>query len=169
MNSNLNLIQMETFQSTNKSLKIFLVLVLLSLFITTETTFAHGKPPKWAPAKGYRTKTRHIYFPQQNFYYDIQTSNYFYLKNGNWTVSVSIPSPFININLGSVAQIQLDYYGATPYYYNTNHCAKYRKVKVYPTRTKVIVSKERKTNAHHGSNRKHAKKNGDGRGHGNDK
>ena len=119
---------MKTQTLTTKSLKFFVIIVLLSIFITPESTFA--QPPKWAPAHGYRAKTRHIYFPEHNFYYDIQTRNYLYLNGGNWSVSVAIPAPFININLGSAAQIQLDYYGAYPYYYNANHRVKYKTVKV---------------------------------------
>jgi hypothetical protein len=88
---------MKTQTLTTKSLKFFVIIVLLSIFITPESTFA--QPPKWAPAHGYRAKTRHIYFPEHNFYYDIQTRNYLYLNGGNWSVSVAIPAPFININL----------------------------------------------------------------------
>lgn len=147
---------MKTQTSKTKSLKIFVIVLLLSLFIIPDATFAQGPPP-WAPARGYRAKTRHIYFPQQNFYYDIQTHHYFYLNNGNWTVSVAIPAPFININLGNVAQIQLDYYGAYPYYYNANHCTRYRKVKVYEYDD---------DDNHYQGYREHGKKHGHGGGHG---
>lgn len=157
---------MKTQTSNAKSLKIFVIALLLSLFIIPERTFAQGPPP-WAPAKGYRAKTRHIYFPQQNFYYDIQAHHYLYLNNGNWSISVNIPAPFININLGNVAQVQLDYYGANPYHYNTNHCTRYRKVRVYEPRHEVIVVKERNGH-HHGKKHGHGKKHKHGRGHGHD-
>lgn len=148
---------MKTQTSKTKSLKIFVIVLLLSLFIIPESTFAQGPPP-WAPARGYRAKTRHIYFPQQNLYYDIQAHNYYYLNNGRWTVSVAIPRPFISINLGNVAQVQLDYYGAYPYYYNTDHCTRYRKVKVYE-----YDDDDNHYHGYRGHGKKH--KNKHGRGH----
>lgn len=138
---------------TSKNLKRIFLIALLAIFLSPEITFAHGKPPKWAPAHGYRAKTRHIYFPDQNFYYDIQTNHYLYLNNGNWTVSVAVPTPFISINLSRAVQIQLDFTGSAPYRYNTIHCTKYKKVKVYKqTRPTVIYVKD-----DHGHGRGHKK------------
>ncbi len=150
---------MKTQTSTTKSLKIFVIVVLLSLFIIPETSFA--QPPKWAPAHGYRAKTRHIYFPEHNFYYDIQAHHYFYLNGVNWSISVAIPAPFISINLSNAVQVQLDYYGAYPYYYNTDHCRKYKKVKVHQHKHNVIVVKEK-----HKNDQGHGNKHGNGKGHG---
>ncbi len=130
-----------------------------------ETTFA--QPPKWVPAHGYRAKTRHIYFPEQNFYYDIQTHHYLYLNNGNWLVSIVIPKPFISINLGSASQIQLDYYGAYPYYYNSNHRIKYKTVKVKKMKPKkIVVIKE---NYHQNDSHSNGHRNGNGNGKGKNK
>lgn len=163
---------MRTQTSKTKSLKIFVIVLLLSLFIIPETTFAQGPPP-WAPAHGYRAKTRYIYFPAHNFYYDIHTHNYLYLNNGNWFVSVSIPRPFININLGNAVQVQLDYYGSYPYYYNANHYERYHRVKVYEPRREVIIVKDKHRHNHghhgykhgHGHGKKHGRGHGHGRGH----
>lgn len=154
----------------SRILRIVVIIALFATFILPETSFA--QPPKWAPAHGYRAKTRHIYFPQHNFYYDIQTHNYLYLNNGNWLVSVAIPAPFLSINLGRTTQIQLDYYGGYPYYYNANHRVKYKKVKVYQPRQKVIYVKEKRGNDHGHENKheyKHENKHGNkhGNGHGN--
>lgn len=159
---------MKTKTSKTKSFKIFIIALLLGLFIIPETTFA--QPPKWAPAHGYRAKTRYVYFPQHNFYYDIQTHNYLYLNGRNWAVSVAIPTPFISINLGRSTQVQLDYYGGYPYYYNADHRVKYKKVKVYQPRREVIYVKESHGHDyHHGD--KHGDKHGNkhGKGHGNGK
>ena len=60
-------------------------------------------------------KQRHIYFPQYNLYYDLQRST-FYLNNGKWSISIKVPAPYIEINLGTATQIQLNYIGATPYF-----------------------------------------------------
>ncbi len=152
---------MKTRATITKSLKIFLIVILLSLFIVPEATFAHGKPPKWAPAHGYRAKTRHIYFPDHNFYYDIKTNHYLYLNKGIWSVSVAIPAPFISINLSKLVQVQLDFAGSAPYRYNTVHCTKYKKVKPYKPKHYVVYVKEKQGNGHG-----HGKKHGNGKGHG---
>jgi hypothetical protein len=157
---------MKSQTSTTKSLKIFVIVVLLSLFIIPESTFAFGKPPKWAPAHGYRAKTRHIYFPEQNFYYDIQANNYLYLNNGNWSVSVAIPRPFISINLSRSVQVQLDFVGSAPYRYNRDHCTKYKKVKVYKQPKHHVVYVKDNHGKGHGHGNKHGK--GKGKKHHND-
>ncbi|CAM4251197.1 hypothetical protein [Flavobacterium terrigena] len=152
-----------------KSIKIFAMFALIGLFFFPTEMFSQG-PPKWAPAHGYRAKTRHIYFPEQNFYYDIQQRSYFYLNSGKWSISVAIPTPFISINLGSAPQIQLDYYGAYPYYYNTTHCVKYKKVKVKkmkPNKVVVIDGHHHHNDNHHGNG--HGGGNGKDKGHGNGK
>ena len=50
-----------------------------------------------------------------------------------------IPAPFLSINLGSAPQIQLDYYGAYPYYFNSNHRVKYKAVKAKKMNPKKVV------------------------------
>jgi hypothetical protein len=164
----------------SRALKLVVIIALLTTFILPEVTFA--QPPKWAPAHGYRAKTRHIYFPEHNFYYDIQQRSYFYLNGGRWTVSVAIPAPFLRISLGNTTQIQLDYYGAYPYYYNTNHRVKYKAVKVNKIKTKKVVVIQ--GNHHHNGNHQakgpgkakgsspgngSGKSNGPGKGNGNGK
>lgn len=154
----------QTFKS--RTLRIVIIIALLVTFILPESTYAHGKRPKWAPAHGYRAKTRHIYFPDHNFYYDIQTNHYLYLNGGNWSVSVAVPAPFISINLSRSVQVQLDFAGSAPYRYNTDHCTKYKKVKVYKQpKHHVVYVKENHGNGH-GHGNKHGKGHGRGNGHG---
>lgn len=155
---------MKTKILNSKTLRIVAIIALFVTFLLPESTFA--QPPKWAPAHGYRAKTRHIYFPEHNFYYDIQARNYLYLNGGNWSVSVAVPAPFISINLGNATQIQLDYYGAYPYYYNANHRVKYKTFKkVNKPKQNVIVVKE-KHGIGHGNGKKHNNGHGNGNGHG---
>ncbi|OWP74825.1 hypothetical protein [Flavobacterium oreochromis] len=104
--------------------------ITLILFFINEPSFSQG-PPDWAPAHGYRAKTRYVYFPDHNFYYDLQAQNYIYLKGNNWEIKASLPSPFININLGQSSQVELDFYGERPYFYNENHIVRYKKIKKY--------------------------------------
>lgn len=70
---------MET--SKNRIATLFGVLILVFMLVVPTDVFSQGPPP-WAPAHGYRAKTRHIYFPDQNMYYDIQRGNYIYFNNG---------------------------------------------------------------------------------------
>ena len=104
------------------------IVVLTILFLTPQDIFSQGPPP-WAPAHGYRAKTKHVYFPDQNFYYDIEKRNYLYISNGKWVVSAKLPSIYTSINLGKSTQIQLEIGGHTPYIYNKEHIVKYKKPK----------------------------------------
>lgn len=85
-----------------------------------------GGPPSWAPAHGYRAKTRHIYFPDHNFYFDIQRGVYIYLEGAQWSIAARLPALFGNINLGASTQIELDLDSATPHTYNARHMTKYK-------------------------------------------
>lgn len=148
-----------------KSIKTFAIFAIIGLLSFPTEMFSQGPPP-WAPAKGYRAKTRHIYFPEHNFYYDIQQKSYFYLNNGKWSISVGIPAPFLRINLGRASQIQLDYYGAYPYYYNSSHRVKYKAVKVNKIKSKKVIIIGGKQHAKSPSK---GKANGPGRGNGKNK
>ncbi len=151
-----------------KSIKTFAIFAIIGLLSFPTEMFSQGPPP-WAPAKGYRAKTRHIYFPEQNFYYDVQKRNYIYLNGRNWTVSVGLPSIFVGINLGRSTQIELDYYGAYPYYYNSNHRVKYKAVKVNKIKSKKVVVIDGHRNHNHNPGNKHGKGNGKGQGNGKNK
>jgi hypothetical protein len=82
-------------------------------------------PPSWAPAHGYRAKTRHIYFPDQNFYFDLQKNVYIYFQGGSWEVSVKLPTVFAGINLQTAAKVELELNMDSPQKYNGEHVAKY--------------------------------------------
>ena len=84
-------------------------------------------PPPWAPAHGYRAKTRYTYFTEHNFYYDNDKGMYIYLSGKNWEVSASIPDLFKNVNLTAEVKIDLDFSADDPQKYNTDHQKKYKK------------------------------------------
>ena len=113
-----------------KKAALYGLVVIFSLCFILPDTVAQGKkngPPPWAPAKGYRAKTRQIYFPEQNFYYDTQRGVYIYLNNGgNWEVNVKLPSIFAKIDLGSVAKVELKLDTDFPQQYNAEHQMKYK-------------------------------------------
>ena len=83
-------------------------------------------PPSWAPAHGYRANTTYVYFPDQNFYFDVQNSAYIYLSGDNWQVSASLPNIFSGLNLSIAAQVELDISTSTPQHYNGEHKIKYK-------------------------------------------
>jgi hypothetical protein len=134
--------------------KSFLIAILALLFLSLEfpaETLAQGKgkgPPPWAPAHGYRAKTRHIYFPQYNFYFDLQRGVYIYLSGTNWQVGVSLPSAFAGVDLIVATKVELELDSDTPQKYNANHKVKY-KVKVKNDTMKMKTSggeKDKKKN-----------------------
>ena len=76
---------------TNTTLTGLAILLTLA-FVLPLDTLGQGQekqkgPPPWAPAHGYRAKTRHVYFPDQNFYFDVQKSVYIYMSGDKWQVA----------------------------------------------------------------------------------
>ena len=108
-----------------------LVVILILTVVFSLDTYAQGNkatkgPPSWAPAHGYRENTRHIYFPEQNVYYDVQKSVYISLSGNNWQISASLPSIFSGIDLSIAAKVELDLSTDTPQKYNSEHKVKYK-------------------------------------------
>lgn len=85
-----------------------------------------GGPPSWAPAHGYRAKTRHIYFPDHNFYFDIQKEVYIYISGNNWQVGVKLPSLFAGIDLKGAVRVELELATDSPQKHNADHMVKYK-------------------------------------------
>jgi hypothetical protein len=116
-------------------------IVISIAFLLSENAMAQGKsqknektegrketgPPPWAPAHGYRAKTRYTYFTDQNFYYDNNRGVYIYLRGKNWEVSSKIPDAFKNVNLSAAVKVDLDYAADDPHKYNKDHKNKYKK------------------------------------------
>lgn len=49
-------------------------------------------PPAHAPAYGYRRQHRYYYYPEAEFYFDIDRNMYFFLNSaGRWEFSVNLP------------------------------------------------------------------------------
>ena len=107
---------------TNKLFIAFVAMLALMIAVPVETA---ATPPPWAPAHGYREKTRQIYFPQQNFYYDLHRGVYIYMNGRNWATSVALPAVFRNVNLRMAPQVQLEIRTDRPYEYNRSHRVKY--------------------------------------------
>jgi len=106
------------------------LLILLALtfsvpFDTMAQRHGHGGPPPWAPAHGYRAQVRHVYFPEYNFYYDVQREMYIYMAGGNWLFSVSLPLMFARVDLPHAQMVELELYNDRPFIYNNFHREKY--------------------------------------------
>lgn len=120
-------------------------IVLTMALLAPPDAFGQGKgtkngPPSWAPAHGYRAKTRHIYFPDQNFYFDLQTNEYIYLKGDTWQVSVKLPSLYAAIDLDGAVKVELELNTDSPQKFNHDHIARY-KVKGKGGHEKMLVNK----------------------------
>ncbi len=109
-----------------------LAISVLILFTAPVDALAQNKkgPPPWAPAQGYRAQTRHVYFPDHNFYFDLQNKVYIYFSGGKWINSVRKPAIFVSVNLGSALKVELDLNTRTPQKYNSAHKLKYKKTKI---------------------------------------
>lgn len=63
-------------------------------------------PPPWAPAHGYRAKHKYRYYPSSRVYHDRGRGVYFYYKDGQWRVSVSLPTA-IHIEVGDYVTLEM--------------------------------------------------------------
>ncbi|MCK5401097.1 MAG: hypothetical protein KAJ28_05635 [Flavobacteriaceae bacterium] len=113
-------------RTTLTKLAILLALIFfLPLDILGQEKEKEG-PPSWAPAHGYRAKTRHIYFPDHNFYFDIQKGVYIYISGNNWQVGVKLPSLFAGIDLKGAVRVELELATDSPQKHNVDHMVKYK-------------------------------------------
>ncbi len=79
-------------------------------------------PPPWAPAHGYRAKHRYRYYPSSHVYYDTGRGLYFYYSNGDWRMSVSLPSR-IRIDVNDFVALEMN--SDKPYRYHSEVKKKY--------------------------------------------
>ena len=82
----------------------------------------NNAPPPHAPAWGYRAQHRYLYYPDAYVYFDLEKKIYFYLREGRWYMSPSLPS-YYKVKLDRVVTIE----AATdkPYIYFDKHRKKY--------------------------------------------
>ena len=66
-----------------------------------------GGPPPWAPAHGYRAKHRYHYYTLSRVYHERERGVWFYYKDGEWKVSVSLPSE-IRIDMNTYVILDMD-------------------------------------------------------------
>ena len=108
-------------------------MVLVFMLVIPTDAFSQGPPP-WAKGHSYKTKTRYVYFPNENMYYDRDYNSYIYTANNNWHVRTKVPAVFVGVNLGKSTQIELDFRGNSPQRYNNSHRTIYKTKVVYVDR-----------------------------------
>jgi hypothetical protein len=77
--------------------------------------------PNWMPKKGYKKKVRHIYFPELNFYYDIDRKLYIYMLAGQWQIGEELPDSLSKLDLANATKIQLEDETDSPHKQNAAH------------------------------------------------
>lgn len=103
---------------------------LLVVWLALPLNEVQADPPRWAPAHGYRAQTRQIYFPDQNFYFDIQRNVYIYFYNGKWITNTKLPTVYARVNLSLAPKVELEIATNEPYRYNKTHVTMYKSKKV---------------------------------------
>lgn len=107
-----------------KKKKFYTVMAVVFSFLFAMPNVINAKGPHWAAENNYRMKTRHIYFPQQNMYYDLHRGVYIFSDHGKWLVSNSIPSFYGNVDFRRVPQVQIAVNSAYPYRYHNGYYTK---------------------------------------------
>jgi len=128
----------------------------LSTFIPTEAVAATAsqRHPNWVPAKGYRHETRHIYFPDYNFYYDNHRNVYIYFNNGKWRVNSNLPVIYSRYNLRKAMQVELNLNSNYPQRYNGQHRTKYKSKKYKKNHNSSYYEHKQEKRSHNDHDRK---------------
>jgi hypothetical protein len=132
----------EAKKSSMKNYRVWIVILLAITVITATDTLAQGKsknknkqksekrgggPPPWAPAHGYRAKTRYTYFRDYPVYYDNDRGVYISLSGKNWSVSAKLPDILKGVDLLATPKVDLDFSGDDPQREYDQHKEKYPK------------------------------------------
>jgi len=92
------------------------------------STVKEAGPPPWAPAHGYRAKTRYVFFRDYAVYYDHERGVYISLAGKDWQVSASLPVNLKGVDLHAAVKIDLESDGNEPQRYYYQHKEKFAKL-----------------------------------------
>jgi len=84
-------------------------------------SYAEGPPP-WAPAHGNRAKHMYRYYPYHGIYFEEKSGVYFYMSDGRWHASVSLPLS-LRITVNDFVTLDMD--TDRPYEYHNDVTKKY--------------------------------------------
>ncbi|PLX99606.1 MAG: hypothetical protein C0623_08895 [Desulfuromonas sp.] len=90
--------------------------------VASPPTPAKSGPPAHAKAYGHRSRFTYHYYPDARVYFDTGRGAYFFLRNGVWEMSASLPTQ-LRIDLG--ARVTLDMDLDRPYLRFEEHKKKY--------------------------------------------
>jgi hypothetical protein len=107
-----------------KTKSLFSVIIIAILLFFNISLFGQNKPA-WLSNMKVKAETRQIYFPQQNFYFDIQKNVYIYPFAGEWKSGESLPDIFASVDLDSAVKVELTINSDEPQKLNREHKAKY--------------------------------------------
>ena len=79
-------------------------------------------PPPWAPAHGNRAKHMYRYYPYYGIYFEERTGAYFYMSNGEWHSSASLP---VSVRIAVNDFVMLDMDSDRPYQYHNDVVKRY--------------------------------------------
>lgn len=80
--------------------------------------------PVWVPQN--HVNVDFYYLPEIQTYYDVHSSYYVYLDNGNWCRTRYLPAHYRNYDLNHARRVELrGYHGSRPYTYYNHHKVKY--------------------------------------------
>ncbi|UII25898.1 hypothetical protein LVD15_21755 [Fulvivirga maritima] len=86
-------------------------------------------PPPWAPAHGYRAKTRYVYFKDYDVYYDHERGVYITLSGKGWQVEAKLPDVLEKVDLPAAVKVDIDFDGLDPQKLHDEH------LKLYPKKS----------------------------------
>lgn len=64
-------------------------------------------PPPHAKAYGHRAKHRYHYYPDAHVYFDTGRGVYFYLSDGRWSMTASLPTQ-LKVSLGGHVSLEME-------------------------------------------------------------
>jgi len=105
---------------------LFALTIALPLDIFGQAKGKKVKPPVFAPAHGFKAKTRYVYFPDPNFYYDVKKNIYIYPSGKKWSVGPKLSSKYSGIDLKRAAKVEIELDEDKPQKYNEEHIEKYK-------------------------------------------
>lgn len=100
---------------------------------TVETKPPKQSPPPWAPAHGVRSKYTYHYYPSTQVYFDLARKQYFFIDQGIWRMTTSLPR---GISLAATEYVVLEMDTDKPYTYFEMHKKKYPGKKKKPKKWK---------------------------------
>lgn len=115
--------------------------------VSTGYPHSYNTPPAHAPAYGNRSHHRYHYYPNAEFYFDIDRNMYFYLDSrGEWTFSLNLPLHLRSHLYNGYGYVEFELENDRPYLQHRSHRSKYNAPRY---RNKWKYKRDRKYKNHH--------------------